>query len=334
MQTSQRSTVVGVFEDRRQAQLAVEELKRVGFTDSQIGVITRDEDTAHTTTSEDSGSHVVEGAAAGVAAGAGVGALWALGIAAGMLPAIGPVIAGGLLASVLASAAGGAAVAGIVGALIGLGIPEEEAHYYEGEVKSGRTLVTVSAGSRFNEATTIIQRHGGYDRSTSTQRAANYTGTSATSTTSTSKTKRAATGSAATTAGSGQTIQVHEEELHVHKQPVRTGEVKVRKEVTTEQKTIPVSVTREEVVVERHPASGTASSSDIRAGEEIRIPVMEEQVKVEKEAVVKEEVTVGKRKVKDTEQVSGSVRKEQVHVEREGDVDVNDRSSSRKDKRK
>jgi len=336
MQTSQRNTVVGVFEDRRQAQLAVEELKRVGFTDSQIGVITREEDSARSTTNEEGGSHVVEGAAAGVATGAGVGALWALGIAAGMLPAIGPVIAGGLLASVLASAAGGAAVAGIVGALIGLGIPEEEAHYYEGEVKSGRTLVTVSAGSRFNEATTIIQRHGGYDRSTSTQRAANYTGTSgtSTSTTSTSKTKRAATGSAATTAGSGQTIQVHEEELHVQKQPVRTGEVRVRKEVTTEQKTIPVSVTREEVVVERHPASGKASSSDIRAGEEIRIPVMEEQVKVEKEAVVKEEVTVGKRKVKDTEQVSGTVRKEEVHVEREGEVDVNDRSSSRKDKRK
>jgi len=327
MQTSQRTTVVGVFEDRRQAQLAVEELKRVGFTDSQIGVISRNEDEVRTTTKETSGSHIVEGAATGVAAGAGVGALWALGIAAGMLPAIGPVIAGGLLASVLASAAGGAAVAGIVGALIGLGIPEEEALYYEGEVKGGRTLVTVSAGSRFNEATTIIQRLGGYDRST--QRAAEST----TSTT-TSKTKRAATASAATTTGSGQTIQVHEEELHVRKQPVRTGEVKVHKEVTTEQKTIPVSVTREEVVIERHPASGTASSTDIRAGEEIRIPVMEEQVRVEKEAVLKEEVTVGKRKVKDTEQVSGSVRKEHVEVEREGQVDVDDRSSSKKGKRK
>jgi len=329
MLTSQRTTVVGVFEDRRQAQLAVEELKRVGFTDSQIGVITRNEDKASTTTAETSGSHVVEGAATGVAAGAGVGALWALGIAAGMLPAIGPVIVGGLLASVLASAAGGAAVAGIVGALIGLGIPEEEAQYYEGEVRGGRTLVTVSAGSRFNEATTIIQRHGGYDRSG--QRA-----TESTTSTGTSKSKRTAAGSAATTtgSGSGQTIQVHEEELHVRKQPVRTGEVKVHKEVTTEQKTIPVSVTREEVVVERHPASGTASSSDIRAGEEIRIPVMEEQVRVEKEAVVKEEVTVGKRKVKDTEQVSGTVRKELVEVEREGDVDVEDRASSKKGKRK
>jgi len=320
MQTSQRNTVVGVFEDRRQAQLAIEELKRAGFTDAQIGVISREGDDASTTTDE-TGSHVVEGAATGAAAGAGVGALWALGIAAGMLPAIGPVIAGGLLTAVLASAAGGAAVAGIVGALIGMGIPEDEAQYYEDEFMQGRTLVTVSAGNRVNDVKTIIQRHGGYDKSTQ-RNTANYTATSQ------SKTKRS------TTTGAEQPIKVREEQLHVHKQPVQTGEVKVRKEVTTEQKTIPVSVSREEVVVERHPASGTAHSSDIRAGEEIRIPVTEEQVRVEKDAVVKEEVTVGKRKVQDTEQVTGTVRKEQVHVEREGDVDVKDRSTSKKDKRK
>jgi uncharacterized protein (TIGR02271 family) len=324
MQTSQRTTVVGVFKDRRQAQLAVEELKHVGFTDSQIGVISRDGDDTTSTTTEDSGSHAAKGAATGAAAGAGVGALWALGIAAGILPAIGPIIAGGVLTAVLASAAGGAAVAGIVGALIGLGIPEDEAEYYEGEVMEGRTLVTVTAGNRVSDVKAIIERHGGYD--SSSQRTTDAT------TSTKNKTKRSAT--TGTTAGSGQSIKVHEEQLHAHKQPVKTGEVKVRKEVTTEQKTIPVSVSREEVVVERHPVSGTACSSDIRSGEEIRIPVMEEQVKVDKDTVVKEEVTVGKRKKQDTEQVSGTVRKEHVKVEREGDVDVNERSTSKKDKHK
>ena len=57
-------------------------------------------------------------------------------------------------------------------------------------------------------------------------------------------------------------------------------------------------------------------------------------MKVDKEAVVKEEVTVGKRKTQDTEKVSGTVRKEHVKVEREGDVDVNERSTTKKDKRK
>src|SRR5207253_9660469 len=106
-----------------------------------------------------------EGAAVGAATGAGVGALWALGIAAGVLAPIGPVIAGGLLASVLASAAGGAAVAGIVGALIGLGIPEEDAKYYESEFKAGRVIVTVRAEGRSDEAWTILNRHGAYNRS-------------------------------------------------------------------------------------------------------------------------------------------------------------------------
>jgi stress response protein YsnF len=38
--------------------------------------------------------------------------------------------------------------------------------------------------------------------------------------------------------------------------------------------------------------------------------------------VVKEEVTVGKRVVQGTERVGGEVHREEVRVEREGDVDV------------
>jgi hypothetical protein len=167
--TATRTTVVGVFPDRSQAQQAVGELKRLGFRDDQIGVLGREAvgtTTAKATAGHTEHSKVAEGAATGVAAGAGVGALWALGIAAGMLPAIGPVIAGGLLASVLASAAGGAAVAGLVGALVGLGIPEEEAKYYEGEVKSGHTLVTVKADGRVDEVRGLFAQYGAYDKHT------------------------------------------------------------------------------------------------------------------------------------------------------------------------
>jgi uncharacterized protein (TIGR02271 family) len=285
-----RTTIVGVFDDQAHAQAAVAELRRLGFREDQIGVISHDRTTS-TKTTGDRGTHMAEGAAAGAAAGAGIGALWALGIAAGMLPAIGPVIAGGLLASVLASAAGGAAAAGLIGALIGLGIPEEEARYYEGEFKAGRTLVTIKANGRYDEALAVVRRHGGYDRSTG----------------------RTTT---------GETIKVHEEELKARKHPVETGEVRVRKDVVTEHKTLDVPVKREEVVVERHPASGTASSSDIRPGQEIRIPVKEEKVTVEKQPVVTEEVRVGKQQVTETERVAGTVRKEKVEVEKEGDVNV------------
>jgi hypothetical protein len=41
MAAMQRSTVVGVFEDRRHADQAVAELKKAGFRDDQIGVAMR-----------------------------------------------------------------------------------------------------------------------------------------------------------------------------------------------------------------------------------------------------------------------------------------------------
>jgi hypothetical protein len=157
---TQRTTAVGVFHSTANAQQAVNELRRMGFKESDIGVAGRNEDAITGANASDTGSNVATGAAAGVATGAGVGALWGLGIAAGMLPAIGPVIAGGTLAAILASSATGAAAAGLAGALIGLGIPEDEAEHYESEFNAGRTIVTVKAGSRYEEAHAVLSRCG------------------------------------------------------------------------------------------------------------------------------------------------------------------------------
>jgi uncharacterized protein (TIGR02271 family) len=313
MTMQKNTTVVGVFHDPAQAQQAVRDLKAAGFRDDQIGVVSHDKGTKQTDTK---GAHVAEGAVAGVATGAGIGALWALGISVGLLPGIGPAIAGGLLASVLASAAAGGAVAGVAGALVGLGIPEEDATYYEGEFKAGRTIVTVNATGRSDEAWSILHAHGAYNRQT-------MNATDATPAVATRATESVST-------AEGKTIPVREEKLQARKTPVKKGEVKVRKEVVTENETIQVPVTREEVVIERRPASGRASAADIKAGEEIRIPITEEQVRVDKDTVVKGEVTVGKRKVTGTETVSGRVRKEKVKVEKEGAVDVLSPAASKK----
>ena len=105
-----------------------------------------------------------EGAAAGAVVGAGAGALVGLGVLAGTIPVIGPVLALGTLGTVLVNAAGGAALLGIVGALVGVGIPEDDARYYESEVHGGRFLVTVSAADRQSEAWSILHRSGGYNR--------------------------------------------------------------------------------------------------------------------------------------------------------------------------
>jgi len=322
MTKSKQKVAAGVFETRAEADRAVEELQRAGFRRDQIGVAARNADGSVKDTASHGDAEMENagtGLAAGAAAGAGIGGLIGLGVLAGVVPVIGPAIAAGTLGVILSNAAGGAAIAGLTGALIGWGMTKEDAAYYETEMKAGRYLVTVHTDDRFDEAWRILHLHGAYNRQT--PRAATTSTSGRTSTSSRTSNE--------------ETMKLHEEQLHVQKQPVNTGEVRVRKEVVTDHKTIDVPVQREEVVIERQRTSGRASSSDIKPGEEIRIPVKEEQVRVSKEAVVKEEVRVGKRQVQDTEHVSGDVRREQVKVEQTGKVDVRDSdkgSTGRKNK--
>jgi uncharacterized protein (TIGR02271 family) len=119
------------------------------------------------------------------------------------------------------------------------------------------------------------------------------------------------------------TLQLRAERLKVHKTPVETGDVSVHKEVVTEQKTITVPVEHEEVVIERRPGSGKVVAGRIGDGsEEIRVPVTSERVDVSKEAVVTEEVAVGKRKVQGSKDVTATLNKEQLNVDKHGDVRV------------
>jgi stress response protein YsnF len=274
MATLQRSTVVAVLNSRAGAEHAVDELQRAGFSRDAIGIVARDADgKPRAQMRESHETYAGEGAAVGAAAGAGVAALASLGMTFGAIPVVGPILAVGPLAAALLSAAGGAVAGGVVGALIGWGIAEEEAKYYESEVVAGRYLVTVQADGRYSEAWSILQRCGGYNRETAAS-AGNY------ATPTSGNANYAATGGMS----SGERhIHLHEEHLQAHKQPVQAGEVRVRKEVVTEHKTMDVPVQRKEVVIERHAASGPQTSgADIQPGQEIRIPVNAEQVRVEK----------------------------------------------------
>lgn len=158
MSATGRSTAVGVFENGGQAQVAVDELRRAGFGEDQIGFVARDMDRDAAAADAEAG----EGAATGAVTGGLIGGL--LGAAAALLiPGIGPVVAGGILASALGGAAIGATAGGLLGALAGLGVPDEEARYYESEFQTGRTVVTVQAGGRYEDAVAILRQNGGYD---------------------------------------------------------------------------------------------------------------------------------------------------------------------------
>ena len=77
---AQQSTIVGVFEDRQQADRAVDELRRAGFRDDQIGVAMRHDerelggkDVAGSTDESHAGAGTVTGAMAGLGLGAARG---------------------------------------------------------------------------------------------------------------------------------------------------------------------------------------------------------------------------------------------------------------------
>jgi uncharacterized protein (TIGR02271 family) len=208
-----------------------------------------------------------------------------------------------------------------------MGIPEEEAHWYEQEVKGGRTLVTVKADGRYDEAQALLRRHGAYDIETGAQ------ATTGTRSAGMAETGRGATSAARPAAGrgsgrgrserdEGRRMELREEELQVRKETHEVGEVEVRKEVVSEQRTVDVPIRREEVSVERHPTERRPSDRPIGEGEKIEVPVREEEVTLEKRPVVYEEVEIGKRQIEETRQVSGQVRREVAHVETEGDVTV------------
>lgn len=173
MVANTRQVVVGVFQDRDNAERAINDLHNAGFNDKQIGFVVRQgnrtegniapANTTDVNAAPPSGGAVAGGVVAGGVIGGIIGAGAAL-----LIPGIGPAVAGGILAATLGGAAIGAAAGGIIGALTSMGVPEEEARYYQGEFEQGRTLVTVQAGNRSQEAMDILRRNGAYDAGTRT----------------------------------------------------------------------------------------------------------------------------------------------------------------------
>ena len=160
------STVVGVFEDRSAAHSAVAALEAAGFTHEQIGFVGHGAPTGH----ESGDGHAeakgaLAGASRGSLTGGAVGGILGA-LAALVIPGIGPVIAGGLLAGIVAGAVAGGAVGGLAGLLHGMGVPDQEAAYYEGEFKGGKSIVTVRADERREEAADIMRQLGAYDART------------------------------------------------------------------------------------------------------------------------------------------------------------------------
>ena len=223
--------------------------------------------------------------------------------------------------------------------LTGLGVSQDFASYYDQQYKNGRTVVSVRPDGREDEAHNILHQYGAYDYEH--QSGYNQTDTTNAQTYTTNQTNvndaQAVTNRIDTAATSGQvadrtdtdyaqdeyhqprSLRLREEQLNVSKERVQSGEVGLHKEVISEQKTVNVPVTHEEVVIERHPVTdGRVDDTPIGEGETIRVPVSEEQVNVSKDTVVTGEVAIGKRAVQETQQVTDTVRREEARMDQTG----------------
>jgi len=196
---------------------------------------------------------------------------------------------------------------------------DDQWQYYRSGIGQGGAVVTIRASAdRLQQARTILGRYNADFRNTGFDRS-----------------EFASSGTADT--GVDQRLQLRGEMLRTYKERIGTGEVRLRKEVVSENRNINVPVSREEVVIERVGAdeAGTVSGNvgEIGEGQEIRIPVSEERVRVEKQPVVTGEVRAGKRAVQGTQNVNETVRREELRVEKEGDANVADDVASTKRKK-
>ena len=180
-----------------------------------------------------------------------------------------------------------------------LSVPEDRARYMNHRFGSSDrgAVVTVNAQGRESEAESILIQYG----ADLGQNATDYDYSETSSTTENQGT---------------QNIQLLGEVLRVHKDRISRGEVRLRKEIITENQSVQVPVTREELVVERRAVDGnTAASGSIGDSEEIRIPLSEERAAVDKSTVVREEVAVGKKRVEEVRDLTGDVRHEELIVD-------------------
>jgi len=331
MAQNQSSVVVGVFEDREQAERAAEELRQAGFSDDQIGFAMRGGDPAaeggegeEGMSDDDERGGTREGLVMGAISGGALGGI--VGAAAALLiPGIGPILAGGILGAALTGAAVGAATGGIVGALREWGVSEEEAQYYESELQAGRVLLTVRANGRHEEAREILRRNGAYDAGMRRGAAEYEPGATFGRTDEGAYAGAAQAGWTADRDTEGaQRIELREEELVPTKEAVQAGQVQLRKTVHEEEREIPVELRREEVTIDRRPADrplGPGEAADV-GDEVISVPVYEERADIRKEGRVAEEVVIGKDVMQEQQTLTGTVRREELDVDQAGDVEV------------
>ncbi|MDY6938474.1 MAG: DUF2382 domain-containing protein [Cyanobacteriota bacterium] len=123
-----------------------------------------------------------------------------------------------------------------------------------------------------------------------------------------------------------QKLKLYEERLVTNKDRYKAGEVAVSKRVETSTAEVAVPIEKEKIVIEFTPGQSTPATTDpnFKEGEVARMDVYEETADIDKEAVVRGEVSVSKEVERDTVSAKETVRREEVDVDRSGNPKVSE----------
>ena len=147
-------TVIGLFEDREDADNAISELEDNGFNPNDMSLIMMQTEET-TATQDDQGNDYRGDVNKGLETGAVLGGIAGLliGIGAVTIPGIGAVLIGGPFAAALgltgiaattaAGAVTGAVAGGLIGALVNMGLTKREAQHYQERISEGAILLAV-----------------------------------------------------------------------------------------------------------------------------------------------------------------------------------------------
>ena len=118
-------------------------------------------------------------------------------------------------------------------------------------------------------------------------------------------------------------VPLHAEDLTAATRPRRIGEVRLEKQIVTEERTIEVPVTEERLRVTRHPVDRPVAAGE--AGPEeavIEVPIRGEEVLLGTKVRVAEEVELGKEAVRRTGPATATVRREEIRIAEEAVPDA------------
>jgi uncharacterized protein (TIGR02271 family) len=115
-------------------------------------------------------------------------------------------------------------------------------------------------------------------------------------------------------------IPLREEELTATVREVEAGAARIQKRVVSEDRALDVPIIEEQIRVQRRIVDRATGETNGEAFEEIiiEVPLTAQQVELRKQARVTEELVVTKEIIQHTEQVRGTVRREEVEVIDEG----------------